>query len=79
MMHYVEVNALRMNSRPLGCRTVRRSSATEYARGNGIISDNVPLAVARQSCGAPGSRDKRPVAFVAFQFLKRFCVEIRRL
>jgi hypothetical protein len=38
--------------------TVRRSSATEHARGNGTISDNVPLAVARQSCGAPSSGDK---------------------
>jgi hypothetical protein len=26
--------------------TVQRSSATEHARGNGIISDNVPLVVA---------------------------------
>jgi hypothetical protein len=45
--------------------TVRRRSATEHARGNGIISDNVPLAVARQSCGAPVGRDKGPMAFVA--------------
>jgi hypothetical protein len=43
---------------------VRRSSATEHACGNGIISDDVPLAVARHSCGAAGSEDKRPIAFV---------------
>jgi hypothetical protein len=59
--------------------TVRRSSATEHAHGNGIISDNVPLAVARQSSVAPGSGDKCPIAFVALQFLKRFYVETRRL
>jgi hypothetical protein len=44
---------------------VRRHSATEHVRGNGIISDDVPLAVARQRCGAPGRGDKRPIAFVA--------------
>jgi hypothetical protein len=54
---------------------VRRSSATEHSRGNGVISDNVPLGVARHTCGAPGSGDERPIAFVALQLLKRFYVE----
>jgi hypothetical protein len=47
MINYVEVKILRMNSRPLGFMTVRRSSATEHDRGNGILSDDIPLA-----CGA---------------------------
>jgi hypothetical protein len=79
MIRYVEVNILGMNSRPLGCMTVRRSGATEHPRGYGIISDNVPTVMARHSCGAPSSGDKRPIAFVALLFLKRIYVETRPL
>jgi hypothetical protein len=62
-----------------GMLTIRRRSATEHARANGIISDNVPLAMARQNCGPPGRGDKRPTAFVALRFLKLFYVETRPL
>jgi len=55
------------------------SGATEYFRGKNTISDIVSVAVARQSCCSPGPRDKRPVAILALQFLKRFCTETRSL
>ena len=44
---------------------VARLKRRESDRGNGTISDKVSLAVALQTCGAPGSADKRPRAFVA--------------
>jgi hypothetical protein len=62
---YVEINNEHQTAQLL---TVGRSSATKYAHGNGIISDNVSLA---------GSGSKRLIAFVALQFLKRFYVKAR--
>ena len=76
MIPYVEMENEHRTSQLL---SVGRSSATEHARGNGIISDTVSLAVSQRSCGAAGSGHKRPIAFVALQFLKRVYVETRHL
>jgi hypothetical protein len=50
-------------------QSLRRSGATEDARGDSIISDNVPQTVARQCRGAAGSGDKQPTAFVETEAL----------
>jgi hypothetical protein len=60
MIPYVEINNEHQTAQFLAAG---RSSATKHARGNGIISDNVSLAVALLVVGK---------AFVALQFLKRF-------
>jgi hypothetical protein len=59
--------------------SVGGSSATKHARGNGIISDTVSLAVAQRSCGAAGNGHKTPTAFVVLQYLKRGYIETRHL
>jgi hypothetical protein len=76
MIPYVEINDENQTAQLL---TAGRSSGTKHARGSGIISDIISLAVAQQSCGAAGSGHKRPIAFAAPQFLEGSCMEKRRL
>jgi len=53
-------------------QTVARLQKPENTLVNGIISDNASWAAARQSCGAPGSGDKRLTAFITLQYVKCF-------
>ena len=43
------------------------SGATEYAIENGVMCDNIQLAVARQSCDITGVGDNQASMFVALQ------------